>query len=58
MNSSTSFEDLITNIHEELGCSEMKLKPELQYQFDIQGAEAMKLTKKTHWDGLKEDLAS
>ena len=54
----TSFDSLITQIHEELGCSELKQKPKLHYCFDIQGTKAMKLTKKAHWNSLKEDLTS
>ena len=54
----TSFDSLITQIHEKLGCSELKQKAKLHYCFDIQGTKAMKLTKKAHWNSLKEDLTS
>jgi hypothetical protein len=55
-----NYEDTIENIHNAVGCSDVKHKPQLSYKLSTatQKSVAISLTKEGDYDGLLEDVAA
>jgi hypothetical protein len=55
-----NYEDTIENIHDAVGCSDIKRKPQLSYKLSTatQKSAAVSLAKESDYDGLLEDVAA
>jgi len=55
--SEMTYEDLLTLIHECIGCHAMAEKPQLQYKLtNVRTSDPILLMKAADWQGLKEDM--